>query len=356
MKKNIFILLTIFIVLLWYFLYKLNTTNINLKIKINLLESELSWFDQKIEKLNNKQINTWSVTLEEENKKLKKLIEKYKDALVLEKTKNKSTININNSTETNITTTKINTNTATIATKNKLNYLQNPRVCNRLNWWEAIYWTPNNEYFKAVKLINSQLQKVWDSWQIVVNEYINKANINLANLSLSNSDKCMYSWLVDELQNQKWYLKAHKTQNWITTIGIDFVTYIDDISQIDNWTIYWPLFQTKNTSTKTREYTLTTNLQLQTLSIDSHGFTINHEQKRYINNFDNRLDEFCNGQKIYTSSAWTSMNRNENNWYCVKNRITKLWEELRQPINFNFNWSGELQKIDLDWRYFSLAW
>jgi hypothetical protein len=171
--------------------------------------------------------------------------------------------------------------------------------------------------------------------------------------SLSKSNKCMYSWLIDELQNQKWYLKSYKTQNWVTTIKIDFISYQNDISKIDKSTVFWPLFQTMNKSTKLREYTLSSNPKLQTLYTNSNSFTINNEQKLYINNFTNRLNEFCDNQYIYKTVDWTKTNFNNNNIYCVKDRIQN--QELSQPINFYFNWEWNIEKINLDWRWLSIV-
>jgi hypothetical protein len=158
---------------------------------------------------------------------------------------------------------------------------------------------------------------------------------------LTNSNKCRYSRLIDALEKQQWYLKSYKTENWITTIGIDFLSYQDDVSKLA-YDGAPRLNIMKNTSTNIRYYQLSSNPQLQT--VDTKWWI------KYINDFTSWTNGFCNNETIYTTDGWNT-NRNENNIYCVKNKLKN-----DNNINiFNFNSVGQLQKIDLNRRHLSLA-
>lgn len=370
MKNFFLILLIILLAGSGYFLYNLNNTNVQLQTQISWLEWELSWLTLQIVELQSIQTTTWTteevlpelpntktwnMSLEEENLALKELAQKYRDALILEKLKNKSTTD---TTTTTNTTTATTTNTITpIVSTNKIVFSnQWIDAINNICKWYNSEWIPNSNRAKAAKFINSKLQDVRDNWQQLVNKYVNEANTKLDEPWLSNSDKCMYSWLIDELQNQKWYLKSYKTENGVTTIGIDFLTYQDDISKIKyDWSPRLDVM--KNTSTKVRYYILSSNPQLQSLYTDNNWYATYYDSKeyqknfKYLNNFNNRLNEFCGNQKIYTNAEWANINRNENNMYCVKNRL----KNETHTFIFNFNVSGELQKIDLNWRHLTLA-
>jgi hypothetical protein len=172
------------------------------------------------------------------------------------------------------------------------------------------------------------------------------------------------------LQHQPGYLKHYSTTGGVITIWIDFVTYKDASGEID----FWPpdqFFQTQNTAKKIREYPLAASPDLQTLDLDISGYTSLQTVQRerltswikYLNNFDARLSEFCNGQPIYngimqtdaSGNAISEVNRNENNMYCVRDNINKLWVELFDPIFFNFDASGDIQGINLNRWHLVLA-
>ena len=82
--------------------------------------------------------------------------------------------------------------TIAIHTNNKVNYGE----------WNSCGWTdaqgkPNSTYFKAAKLVNLKLEELWNKGTSFTPQYINDTNDTLWTSSLSNSDKCAYSWLID---------------------------------------------------------------------------------------------------------------------------------------------------------------
>lgn len=203
-------------------------------------------------------------------------------------------------------------------------------------------WLPNSTRGADAKFINTKLQDVRDNWQQLVNTYINEANSKLNESWLTNSNKCRYSRLIDALQNQQWYMRSYTTANWITTIGIDFISYQDDVSKIAyDWAPRLDVM--KNTSTKVRYYQLSSNPQLQT--VDSNW------TKKYISNFTSWTNQFCNNETIYTTDWWDT-NRNENNIYCVRSGLPSNNSTV---ATFSFDSIGKLQKIDLNRRHLSLA-
>lgn len=242
----------------------------------------------------------------------------------------------------------------TEALKNKIDYRTDARKCWRLSWWDAVYWTPSKKYFDAVKTINTKLQELRDKWQNTKDKTLNDAYSKLAIKSLAYTNKCLYSWLIDSIENQPWYWKYHKVKNWVITVWVDFWSYKDKLSEIDNWNVFWSLFQLKNSATKIREYKLAKTYKLQSLYLDSKWFATNSWEKKYLNNFDSWLNTFCKNEKIYTKQEWTWINWNKNNVYCVKNRLksNKLWMDI-QKFWFDSKW--EIEKIDLDRRWLSNA-
>jgi putative hemolysin len=259
------------------------------------------------------------------------------------------------------TITTTNTTTPVISTNKMIFGNYSMESLNNICKWYDSEWIPNSNRAKAAKFINAKLQDVRDNGEYLVNQYINDANTKLDDKSLSNSDKCMYSRLIDALQSQQWYLRSYKTENGVTTIGIDFIAYQDDISKI---AYNWPprLEVMINTSTKVRYYTLSSNPQLQTLNVDNNWYVWSSENK-YINNFDNRLNEFCNNEHIYNGERdtdrkgndlgiidWNNFRGEQHNVYCVKNMLDKAigQPESADKISFGFNADWELQKIDLN--------
>lgn len=230
-------------------------------------------------------------------------------------------------------------------------------------------WLPNSTRVADAKFINSKLQDVRDNWQHLVSTYINESNVKLNQAWITDIDRCRYSRLIDALQKQQWYIRSYTIENWITTIGIDFLTYQDDISKIQrDW--LW-LSNMKNTSTKVRYYKLSSNPELQTLNLDNRWYVLWY---KYINNFNTWLNEHCNDTPIYNWEKryeekyenWVriregyteEINRKESNWidhFCVENRLNEqgqYWD----VINFKFNSYWDLQKIDLNRRHLSTAW
>ncbi|MEI6426461.1 MAG: hypothetical protein WCO66_03850, partial [Candidatus Absconditabacteria bacterium] len=238
-----------------------------------------------------------------------------------------------------------------IHTNNKVNYGEG----NSCGWTDA-QGKPNSTYFKAAKLVNLKLEELWNKGTSYTPQYINDANDKLGTSSLSNSDKCTYSWLIDTLQSQKGYLRYYSIETGVTKIGIDFVSYIETLNEIDLGGAA-PSF-TKNASTKTKEYLLSSDVQLQTLGIDTNGNVLSGE--KYLTGFNDWLSQFCNGESIYNGERNIDTNGtdigimdwNKNNFYCVKNTIknnSTMQYPIYDPISFSFNGWGEVQKIDLNW-------
>ncbi len=248
----------------------------------------------------------------------------------------------------------IDANNKSAALKNKVDYQTNARKCWWLGSWEAIYWEPSKKYFDAAKSINTKLQDLWDNWQTKKDKYLKDAYSKLAIKSLSYFNKCLYSWTIDALENQRWDWRYYKTKSWAITVWIDFWSYKDKLTDIDFWPISWPLFQFKNTATKVREYKLASNIQLQNLYTDNKWYIsyVNNRYKFiYLNNLNKRLNSFCNNQKIYTEEELLAINRNENNVYCIKNKLKANLE----IISFLFNPKWEIIKVDLNRRRLSNA-
>jgi regulator of replication initiation timing len=324
--------------------------------KITQLEEQLSWMIEQLSGLQaeNEKLKEYLSgaidiikTFKTENELLQTNVDKYKSLIVDDKLRNNTwvaTINTNS-----ISSNKINFRNQSHDTTNS--------ICKRYN----SEWLPNTNWWADAKFINSKFQDVWDNWQHLVSKHISEANQILNSPWLTNKDRCRYSWLIDALQTQRWYIKSYKTENWATTIGIDFISYQDDISKIKyDWPPWLELM--KNTSTKVRYYKLSSNPQLQTLNLDSHGNNI--AWHKYLNNFNNWLNEHCNNNPIYNWESWWAWYTGEINWkqanwidhFCVKNRLLEfmwfMWETWVW-LQFNSNW--DLQKIDLNWRHMFLA-
>lgn len=324
--------------------------------KITELEEQLSWLIEQFSLLqaeNNKikEALSWAIeiakTLTTENETLQSNVDKYKKIIIDNKL---STRTWTTSSTTNTTLQSTNTKSTTIS-KNKISLHQWYEVTDKICKWHTSEWLPNAVWAADAKFINTILQDIRDNWQHLTKKYINEANQVLDWAGVTNKDICRYSRLIDVIQNQQWYIKSYTTKNWVTTIWIDFITYQTDISKI-KYDGSPRLDIMKNTSTKVRYYILSSTPQLQTLYRDSNGYVTNMEKKIYLNNFNSRLNEFCNNQYIYIQ--WSDINWNENNFYCVKN-ILKTDAYPNKALNFNFNSGGELQKIDLNRRRLALA-
>lgn len=191
-------------------------------------------------------------------------------------------------------------------------------------------WLPTTSRWKDAKFINGKLQYVRDHGQNHTRTIVDEA---YSILSTNITERCRQSWLIDELSDQKWYVRSYNTENWVTTIGIDFISLQDDISKI-KWDGPPWLDLYKNTSTKVRYYTLSSNPSLESLWLDSNKSVVINSterdglQKIYINNFSQWINQFCNNEPIYFEqeainynySMW-ERNFNENNMNCITKHI-----------------------------------
>jgi len=245
--------------------------------------------------------------------------------------------------------------------------LQQRNDSSNVCWYRKTDWLPTNTWGQDAKFINSKLQYVRDNGQQYTQTFIDEAYNILSDSSINTAEKCRQSWLIDELSKQRGYVRSFETENWVTTIGIDFISLQDDISKIQydgppSLELY------KNSSLKVRYYTLSNNPELQTLDLDNHGYVLG---EKYINNFNTWLNEHCNNNPIYNwlkkyeeiRENWVivrewyteEINRKEFNWtahFCVKDRLKEEWS--RVTFQFNANW--DLQKIDLNRRHLITAW
>lgn len=226
------------------------------------------------------------------------------------------------------------------------------------------YWTlcwisdsegkPNNKYFVGTKFVNQVLQEVRDKGQEFTVPKINELYDTFQWNTLDNCGKRKYGRAIYVLQNQPGYVTSYTTTQGVTKISIDFVSYKETLEEID----FWPpnvFFQTKNTSKKARTYTLDTKPDLQTLYTDGQWYVTLDQKKIYLNNLNQRLNQFCNNEKIYTQNDWTNINWNEQNMYCIQERLSPGSNYWPSIIYFEFNAVWEISKIDLNWRWLSTA-
>lgn len=229
-----------------------------------------------------------------------------------------------------------------------INYKWDVNAC----WWVSSEWKPNSSYFAAAKFVNQQLQDVRVTWQNLITTKINTLTAQLQ--ETDGESRCTYAWAIDALQHQPGYVTSYSTTNGVTEILIDFVSYKETLEEID----FWPpefFFQTKNTSKKARTYTLDTTPALQTLYTNEQWYVTMDQKKIYLNNLNQRLNQFCNNEKIYTQDEWTNINRNEQNVYCVQDRLSPSSNYWPSIIYFEFNAAWKISKIHLNWRRLSTA-
>lgn len=234
---------------------------------------------------------------------------------------------------------------------------------------------PNKNWIDDVKFVNKALQDVRDNWEHLVKNYIAEANSVLDSAWLTKRDQCRYSLLIDELENQQWLIKSYKNENWKVTIGIDFISYRDNIT----WDNYEYEFGNrdirKNTSSKVRYYTLSDNAELETVNVDNDWFLPTRgpwiSYTKFIHNRNTRLNNFCNNEPIYFyiddeelqyvdyQSFWTYLDGswyyNHNWWdwdrYCIKRQIDS-WGTVWM-FSFDSNWN--VSKI-MKTYYFNCPW
>ena len=210
-----------------------------------------------------------------------------------------------------------------------------------LNQYNTYHDMPNKNWTDDAKFVNKALQDVRDNGQYLVKNYIDEANRVLDSAWLTKRDQCRYSLLIDELENQKWFIKSYRKENWKMVIWIDFISYKENITWDDfraEGAGYFDVI--KNTSTKVRYYTLNDNVELQILNIDDSWYAHKDNQWNYctyISNWDIRLNSFCNWEPIYNwfkypsewelyYSLWPDRAGQDYNWnewweYCMKDRI-----------------------------------
>ena len=225
-----------------------------------------------------------------------------------------------------------------------------------LNKYNTYHDMPNKNWTDDAKFVNKALQDVRDNGQQLVKNYIDEANRVLNSDSLTKRDQCRYSLLIDELENQKWFIKSYRNENWKVTIGIDFISYKENITWDDFGVEGGGYFNfIKNTSEKVRYYTLNDNVGLEITNVDKNWYIRKDNQWNYctyISNWDIRLNSFCNWEPIYNwfkyPSRWESyyslwperagQDYNWNEWweYCMKDRISgsfDFWFDDKWNIN-----------------------
>lgn len=205
----------------------------------------------------------------------------------------------------------------------------------KLNDSKTYHDMPNNNWINDVKFVNKALQDVRDNWEHLVKNYIAEANRVLDSAWLTKRDQCRYSLLIDELENQKWYIKSYKTENGRTIVWIDFLSYKENISW-DDMTPYGGWYLLKNTSTKLRYYTLSDNVELELLNVDANWYTkekdgriIYGRDRKHVSNWNVRLNAFCNNEPVYNWERWRVgeweeegiINRNKHGRLCTKTMI-----------------------------------
>ena len=223
----------------------------------------------------------------------------------------------------------------------------------KLNDYNTYHDMPNKNWIDDAKFVNKALQDVRDNGQYLVKNYIDEANRVLDSAWLTKRDQCRYSLLIDELENQKWYIKSYKTENGKTTVWIDFLSYKENISW-DDYTPNGSRDLLKNTSTKLRNYTLSSNVELEILNVDRNWYTNERTSKdrKYISNRNTRLNSFCNYEPVYnweeislySDGEMIEINRNEHGNLCTKNMIIGN-EGYISLLNFRFDATWTIDRI-----------
>ena len=209
---------------------------------------------------------------------------------------------------------------------------------------------PNKNWTDDIKFVNKALQDVRDNGEHLVKNYIIEANRVLDSAWLTKRDQCRYSLLIDELENQQWTIKSYKNENWKITIGIDFISYKENITW-DDCTFWYGERRdlTKNTSTKVRYYILSDSAELETVNVDNNwvlpeGYWTTYT--KFIHNWNTRLNNFCNNEPIYYHlteipeyrTDWEYLNLNwwNSDRYCIKKQIESWWTAWK--FSFDGNW------------------
>ncbi len=232
-------------------------------------------------------------------------------------------------------------------------YLQTWANCGRADSG----WRPNDAYFTAAKFVNKNLQAVRVSWQNLTVPKINELSGAMRDPSIDNATKCEYSRAIDALQHQPGYIRNYTISGWVITISIDFITYKEASKEID-FSPPFRFYQTKNIAKKVRTYTLASNPNLQTLVRDDQWYVqwvFPDIKKTYLNDFNQRLNDFCHNEKIYVRDIWTGTDFNANKFYCVGNNLKDDSKYLSQGAGFWFDASWNIMQIDLNRRWLTLA-
>ena len=215
-------------------------------------------------------------------------------------------------------------------------------------------YVPNSTWAADARFVNNALQDIRNNWEYLVQNYITQANNVLNSNSLTNRDRCKYSFLIYALENQKWELTSYKTENWITTIWVDFYSYKETLDEYDRDPAGWTFIIYKNTSTKSRNYRLAENPQLEILKVDSNWHTNAvyyfdaPDTRSYISNWNTWINTYCNNEIVYNwkspdlDSNISNYNWNTNNALCIKNRLSNPWD---RSLTFTFDNLWNISKI-----------
>lgn len=203
------------------------------------------------------------------------------------------------------------------------------------DWRDYETGQPTAKYFAAAKEVNGILQNVWDSNQITTQKTIDEITYKLTQENLDIQDRCILSRALDSLHNQQWYITSYND----TQIGIDFVSFTDSANSIEP--NQYNFFQTKNSSTKERKYSVSQTAELPLIPVNSYGY-IQAEVKNTADLFE-RLHQFCNDEVLYTRQGWTIINFNKDWAFCIKERIENL--DNKQLFTFWFDDSWLLQNL-----------
>ena len=218
-------------------------------------------------------------------------------------------------------------------------------------------YVPNSTRAADVRFVNNALQDVWNNWEYLVENYIKQANDILDSNSLTSRDRCRYSFLIYALENQKWDITSYKTENWITTIWVDFYSYketLDEYDRDDDDAAGWAYVIYKNTSKKSRNYVLSSNAQLEILNIDSNWYTncscscSRPWDRTYIFNRNTWVNTYCNNEIVYNWKSpypdgnWSNYNWNTNNALCIKDRLSS---PMYRQLSFTFDDWWNISKI-----------
>jgi uncharacterized protein YoxC len=367
-------------------LWKLQTENDEQKIKIQELEKVYE--NNKILSWEIKELNKRITDLEEQNKKLKDEITELRE-------ENKELSTKNNEIETDYSWSKSkiakyiwiikelknelselkdeaqniqNTWNHWTATLLPTNYSKNKIETNYIHtsWCEyttkelsednSYQYMPNNNWSEDIKFVNNVLKDIQDNWEKLISKYLNEANIALDTKWLTTRDQCKYSLLIDLINNQKGIIKSYKNENWKITIWINFISYKENITRNDRRPeLYEDKRDLENSpSYDTKYYTLSDDVELETLNVDKEWFLHFswNTSTIFINDRDSRINKFCNDEPIYIESLWWELTledilwqyHNQNDWhYCIKERLDSKGAEF--GFTFDEKWNISRIKV-----------